>query len=187
MNSSVLRASESPQRSGDSSMVRGSSIIPPRVQTSAAHARRYEGAFGVQESGVSGSHVSRAAIADGLDSRNTQARQCQLMFVIANYDIPVQVLEHVLQQLGALTDMMSIVQQRMQVSANVIRLPTFFDDPRRSRKIASTLLKDAAALKRTPIRVLAIGSLLAMHFSASQRALLVCRTLVRTCICKFSN
>lgn len=98
--------------------------------------------------------------------------------VIANYDIPVQVLEHVLQQLGALTDMMSIVQQRMQVSANVVRLPTFFDGPRRSRKIALTLLKDAAALKQIPIRVLAIGSLLAMHFSVSQHALLACHTLL---------
>ncbi len=107
--------------------------------------------------------------------------------VIANYDIPAQVLEHVLQQLGALTDMMSIVQQRMQVSANVVRLLTFFDGPRRSRKIALTLLKDAAALKQTPIRVLAIGSLLATHFSVSQHALLACHTLLRTCICKFSN
>jgi hypothetical protein len=38
------------------------------------HARRYEGVavFGVEDSGAVGSHVSRAAISDGLDSRNTQ-------------------------------------------------------------------------------------------------------------------
>ena len=71
-NSSTLRSSQSPKRSG---AVSGSSIIPPRVQTSAAHARRYEG--GVGDSGVIGSHVSRATIADGLDSRNTQALENQ--------------------------------------------------------------------------------------------------------------
>lgn len=104
ISSSVLRAPQSPQRAGVSSGVRGSSIIPPRVQTSAAHARRYEGlaALGVEDSGAVGSQVSRAAISDGLDSRNTQ------------------VLEHVLQQLGALTDMMSLVQQRMQVTEDRI-------------------------------------------------------------------
>jgi len=98
--SSVLRASQSPQRAGVGSGVRGGSIAPPHVQTSAAHARRYHGAAAVaaEESGAADIHVSRATISSGLDSRNTQ------------------VLEHVLQQLGALTDMMSLVQQRMQVT-----------------------------------------------------------------------
>ncbi len=86
------------------------------MQTSAAHARRYEG---VGDSGAVGSHVSRAAISDGLDSRNTQvllshsgkSNKLQTRFL--------QVLEHVLQQLGALTDMMSLVQQRMQVGPSI--------------------------------------------------------------------
>jgi hypothetical protein len=50
----VLRSTQSPQRTGVNSGVRGISIISPRVQTSAAHARRYEGAAGtaVPESGI---------------------------------------------------------------------------------------------------------------------------------------
>ena len=111
-----MRASQSPQRSGVSSGVRGGSIAPPHVQTSAAHARRYHGAAAVaaEESGAADIHVSRATISSGLDSRNTQVLSsssscCDFM------TCPSQVLEHVLQQLGALTDMMSLVQQRMQV------------------------------------------------------------------------
>ena len=50
----VLRSPQSPQLTGVNSGVRGISIISPRVQTSAAHARRYEGAAGtaVPESGI---------------------------------------------------------------------------------------------------------------------------------------
>jgi len=75
----VLRSTQSPQRTGVNSGVRGISIIPPRVQTSAAHARRYEGAAAtaVPGSGIVGSHASRAAIADSLDNRNTQVLQSQ--------------------------------------------------------------------------------------------------------------
>jgi hypothetical protein len=91
------------------------------VQTSAAHARRYEGvaALGVEDSGAVGSHVSRAAISDGLDSRNTQV---MLSYSGKSNTLQThffQVLEHVLQQLGALTDMMCLVQQRMQVSPSI--------------------------------------------------------------------
>ena len=79
LSSGVSRSTQSPQRTGVNSGVRGISIIPPRVQTSAAHARRYEGAAAtvVPESGIVGNHASRAAIADSLDNRNTQVLQSQ--------------------------------------------------------------------------------------------------------------
>jgi hypothetical protein len=73
MDSSILKVSKSPQRSILNSGVSGSSIVPPRVQTSASHAHRYEGtpATAETESKAVG-HLSQTAIANSLNSRNTQ-------------------------------------------------------------------------------------------------------------------